>query len=165
MTPIKMLKYKYYTLKFCNFVAMKPFGAAFEYERERNRELLLAFRSLLAQAKRVNTKEIFKQLVEMPCSRFWVSPERATQVVYRLQRGDALNDKSYATKKAMFMEIFQRTMRIKKREPSRQIPDIVSEVVCQRAPRFYLTPESARVILIQAKKQWKEEQQKQQHSR
>jgi hypothetical protein len=131
---------------------MRHTGATYEYEAERNGELLRTFRSLLAAENTIRLKQVLAKLVSMPSSRFWVSSERATIVITEMLKGGSIEAMS-PNKKAMFTEIYQRVKRLIKRYPGRPLNNIVAEVVEQPAPCFYLTPQSARVILHKAKKQ------------
>lgn len=134
---------------------MKTPGAKFEFERERNLDLLRTYRKLIASVSHIDQALIYKQLVEHPSKRFWVSEERANIVVSSMMRGCSI-DHMNPSKRAMFQEIYRRTLRMKQADPSRTIVDIVSQVVNQEAPHFYLTPGSARVILIRARRQCKD---------
>ena len=130
---------------------MRKHGACFEFERERNADLLSNYRRLIADTKHIDYKDIYRQLVMQPSKRFWVSEERAEYVVSAMISGKPITGMR-PNKMEMFCEIYRRAVRLLNERPRRSIADVVSEVVNQEAPQFYLTPESARVILIKAKK-------------
>ena len=88
----------------------------------------------------------------MPSLRFWVSPERAAIVIASIMKGDKL---SYMrnNKREMFREIYKRAMEIRKKLPNLTILETASIVVEQPAPKFYLTPGYAEIIVGKIKKQ------------
>lgn len=136
---------------------MKRIGAYFEYEEERNRDLMRAYREQLTQSKEVvSLPDVYRQVVDMPSKRFWVSEERATIVIGNIMKGHKL-EKMRPTKREMFFEIYSRVCELKKKRPNDSIYDLVFDVVNQPAPKFYLTPGSAKVIIFKIKKQWYEE--------
>lgn len=135
---------------------MKDYGCTFEYEKERNADLMRAYRVCLAGFKGfINIETLFASLVEMPSRRFWVSDQRATIVVSNMMKGMSLS-KMKPMKQEMFREIYRRVMEMKKEFPERTVFQLTSRVVEQPAPKFYLTPESARVICYKIKRGWYE---------
>ena len=130
---------------------MKPHGSKFEYENERDADLLRAFNQLVTQAKRISCPEIYGQLVNMPSKRFWVSEERATIVISSMLKGNKL-DGMRPCKKEMFYEIYRRVLKMREEKPSLSIPEIVFNVLRQEAPKFYITPKSAKYLIFYAKK-------------
>jgi hypothetical protein len=135
---------------------MKNFGSVFEYEQERNRDLMRAYREELANSKFIRMPEIYKAVVDKPSSRFWVSEERAAIVISHMMRGGNI-DNMRPLKREMFKVIYQRVMELKRHHPQLPVYQLVFQVVSQRAPKFYLTPGSAKVIICKIKKRWKKE--------
>ncbi len=138
---------------------MKYNGSDFRFKQERNNDLVRAFHELIRSAERVCILDIYKQVVNMPSARFWVSEERAAVVIGAMMRGDKL---AYMrnTKREMFEEIYRRAMIIARRNPEMTSLEIATIVVRQPAPKFYLTPESAAKYIKEAKKQWYEQRKK-----
>ena len=132
---------------------MKNFGSKSEYHRERARDLLRAYFRYLETCPRVSMPDVFKRVVEMPAARFWVSAPRATVVVANILRGDGLRYMR-PNKRAMFLEIHRRVMNMKASHPDWSVSRLVDAVVAQPAPKFYLAPGSARVLILKARKQW-----------
>lgn len=132
---------------------MKKRGAVFEHTKERNDDLLSAYCQQLASCGEMRASEVFKKIVEMPSRRFWVSERRAAAVVAAIMRGNKLQNMG-AMKKAMFEEIHRRVLALRERQPKAPLIDLCSQVVNQRAPKFYLTPGSAEVIICKARKAW-----------
>ena len=52
----------------------------------------------------------------------------------------------------MYDEIIRRVIEMRQQQPRERINRLVWEVICQPAPRFYLTEKSAYVILNRIKK-------------
>ncbi len=132
---------------------MKKKGAVFEFTDERNDDLLSAYCRQLASCSHIRASEIFKRTVEMPSRRFWVSERRAAAVIASIIKGNSLTNMG-EMKKAMFREIYRRVMRLRETNPTAPLIDLCSQVVNQRAPKFYLTPGSAEVIICKARKEW-----------
>ena len=135
---------------------MKWQGSKFEYEKERNDDLMRNYRNLLESSPYICMTDIYKQIVMMPAARFWVSEERATIVIASMIRGESIS-KMTKNKQEMFQEIFRRVQRIRKETPGITIYEACFTVVRQPAPKFYLTPGSAKVMICRTKKTWYEE--------
>lgn len=134
---------------------MKYVGSYFEYEQERNRDLLRVFELLMDRRQDLPMADIYARVVEMPSERFWVSESRATIVVSKIIGGDDL-DSMLPNKRAMFMEIYRRVIAQRMKRPGDSLYAITFDVVNSPAPRFYLTPGSAKVIISKIKRQWYE---------
>lgn len=132
---------------------MKYFGSCFEYEKERNEDLMRAYHQQIRMRKQIDLPDVFRAIVEMPSNRFWVSEERAAIVMARMMKGDRLTSMR-PTKREMFYEIFKRVMELKKEYPSMSVFELTFRTVRQPAPKFYITCGSAKVIIYKIKKQW-----------
>lgn len=114
------------------------------------------YRKLVEESEYVSLPLIFKEVVNQPAARFWVSEERAAIVIASMMRGEKLKG-MLPNKQDMFREIYKRAMRLRKSRPELTVPELAFYVVRQPAPKFYLTPGSAKVIISSAKKKWYEE--------
>lgn len=123
---------------------MKHKGACRDFNRQRDLDLLRAYRQAAAAASFID-RSIFKAVVALPSERFWVSEERAVRVVSAMLAGKPLH--LSPCKQEMFGEIYRRALFFLRANPSLSLTDVISRVLSQRAPKFYLTPESARVII------------------
>ncbi len=132
---------------------MKKTGDVYELKEERDAELLRTFRLHLMQDGMVRLPECAERTVMSPTSRFWVSRERATLVMYGLLRGKGLDGMS-RTRREMYGEIFRRVLAAREEHPDWTVADLTDYVVRQPAPRFYLTPKSAVVILCRIRNGW-----------
>lgn len=134
---------------------MKQRGCSFEYEDERAKDLLRAYREAIAQAPVIRLQEIFEIVVRMPSRRFWCSEERASIVVAAIERRGLLSIKNMQTqKREMYTEIYRRYKKLRTLHPSLSLQAIVGFVVSHPAPRFYLTPASARIIYFRIKRRY-----------
>ena len=131
---------------------MKHKGSTFEYKDERDRDLLRAYREQLMLCDTIDLTEVFKKVVLMPSARFWVSEERAAIVIARMFKGDKLESMKPNTRE-MYEEIFKRVKDMKEHNPDMSLFDILFRVVRQPAPKFYLTPDSAKVITTRIKRE------------
>jgi len=122
---------------------MKHPGNTSYFTQMRNQELMRAFRLVLAQKKYFDVKKDFALVVELPCSRFWVSEERATAVISAMLRGQPILDTMRPTKREMFLEIFRRVKEKQQELPDIPLCDIVFLVVISPAPKFYMNPKHA----------------------
>lgn len=132
---------------------MRRLGDVYEFKEERDRELLQTFHLNLMRRGAIKLSECVKRTVMSPSSRFWVSKERATLVMYSMLRGKS-NEGMSLTRQEMYREIYRRLLLLKQEHPDWSVSQLTEVVVRQPAPRFYLTPKSALVILCKVRKQW-----------
>ena len=131
---------------------MKHHGCILEFTDERNDELMRAFRESINKRTYINITEISEEVVNMPCSRFWVSEERAMVVVAALISGKPVLDAMRPTKREMFQEIYHRVLNLKKQSPKASMFELVIKAVNSPAPKFYMTPRSAMETIYKIKK-------------
>lgn len=132
---------------------MKNVGSTFEYEDARNEDLMRAYQRVLCMSGDKSAADVYKKVAEMPAERFWVSEERAAIVISNMFKGRSIANMR-SNKREMYEEIFRRVQALKKERPEDTIYELTFEVVQQPAPKFYLTPESARIIIHYIKKKW-----------
>lgn len=135
---------------------MKHIGSVFEYEEQRNEDLMRAYREEIGKAGVIRILDIFRAVVDQPSERFWVSEERAFIVISRMAKGDKL-ETMRPLKREMYVEIYSRYLALRAKHPDRSMRHLVSMAVSQRAPKFYMEPASARLIVYKQKKKWKRE--------
>lgn len=133
---------------------MKHQGSTFEYEDQRNEDLMRAYRQEIDDAEHIRVANIFASVVERPSERFWVSEERAFIVISYMSKGDTL-DNMRPLKREMYQEIYRRYMLLREKFPDKTMRQLVSMIVNQPAPKFYIEPASARVIICKIKKKWR----------
>jgi hypothetical protein len=132
---------------------MKNFGCKSEYHQERTHDLLRAYFRYLETCDIVRMSDVFKHVVEMPAARFWVSIPRASVVVAKIDRGDDLLYMC-ANKREMFFEIHSRVCKLRAKHPTWTLRRLVDHAISQPAPKFYVAPGSARILILKARKQW-----------
>lgn len=137
---------------------MKNVGSTFEYEDARNKDLMRAYKKALSESGG-SAADVYRKVAEMPAQRFYVSEERAAIVISNIHKGRSIANMR-ANKREMYEEIYRRVLLLQKERPGDSIYDLTFEVVQQSAPKFYLTPESARVLIHYIKKQWYEQRKK-----
>lgn len=142
---------------------MKTKGAFMEYSQERSDDLMRAYYDYLTVCSYIRMPEVYNTIVNMPSQRFWVSDIRAANVVSSIMRNNARLDKMRATKREMYEEIYRRVMKLSKEYPNLSIIELCSEVVTQPAPKFYLTPGSAKIMICKARKEWLRRKQQKSH--
>lgn len=127
---------------------MKKPGSIIQFNAQRNAELHKAFMAILSDSSiRVKSLcDMFALAAAAPCSRFWVSDERAAEVISALLSGKEFPD-MVCQKRRMYDEILHRVKVILEENPGIPVAHAVLRVVNSPAPEFYLTPLSARTII------------------
>lgn len=131
---------------------MKHKGALMEFSNERANDLLRAYDEYIASCKSISMPEVYKNIVNMPSRRFWVSDIRAALVVSAIIRGEARLDKMCRSKREMYQEIHRRVIDMRQLYPHMSVSQLCEMVIVQPAPKFYLTPGSAKVMICKARK-------------
>jgi phosphotransacetylase len=137
---------------------VKHKGNHYEYSDERDRDLLKVFNEKFTSSE-MNTYviDIMKEVVCSPSSRFWVSEDRAAIVISNMMRDRSCLDGMIESKKRMYEEILKRTLDVIDNNPGIALINAVRMVVAEKAPEFYITPESAIIIIHRIKKRCYEE--------
>lgn len=131
----------------------KHFGSIMDFTRQRNEDIMRAYREQLALADYIVMPEIFRKVAESPAKRFWVSEERAAVEVSRMLVGKPFS-RMRANKREMFKEIFRRYIALRDLHPRKSLPELVSIIVNQPAPRFYLTPRTVGEFVYRINNGW-----------
>lgn len=108
------------------------------------------YRRCLAEAPHIVLADVFRRVSLSPASRFWVSEERASTVVLAMLAGRILPPMRQ-NRREMFQEIFSRFIRLRRDRPDLSFPEAISIVVCQPAPKFYLTPRTVEEFIRRIK--------------
>lgn len=131
---------------------MKKLGAKMEWADERLDDLMKAYYSYIRQVKFINMDDVYKNIVNMPAKRFWVSDIRAALVVAAIIRGENVLENMWPLKREMYTEIYNRVMCLKLKYPDFNVSQLSAMVIAQPAPKFYLTPGSAKMMICKARK-------------
>ena len=134
---------------------MKYKDSESDFKRERDADLLRAYREIISERDNIRLSEIEQKLAQSPSRRFWVSEDRAYIVILDLLKGKSL-DNMIPTRKEMYQEIFRRFQIHKSNEPQLSNMEIIKRVCAEKAPSFYLTPQSIHVILSRVRKEEKQ---------
>lgn len=126
---------------------MKKKGSYCDFTRRRDEELLAAFRRCIRQMPCISLPSLLRQVVSQPCSRFWVSPERATAILTRMFQGQDVSATMRPPKREMYRELFRRAQRIRALFPTMSIAHIAARAVYSPAPQFYIAPAAAKIYL------------------
>lgn len=130
---------------------MKHKGNRCQFIARRNRDLLNVIRALLGSRHFCRAHNVYAAAVNQPAPRFYVSEERAAEVLKRIDNGDPLND-MLPLRRRMFFDI-KRMLQIRQRQSPVLSPrQLLCEVIHSTAPCFYLTPHSAMTILARHRK-------------
>lgn len=132
---------------------MKPHGSNSEFKQQRNDDLMRAYHELIKSAQYILMPEIYRKVVDMPTRRFWISEGRAAIVISAMMKGDTLENMG-PLKREMYNEIYSRVIKLREKKPDLPIIQLVEMVVEQPAPKFYLTPGSAKVLICKIRKEW-----------
>lgn len=125
-----------------------------EYSQERSDDLMRAYDEYIQSCDYIRMPEVYNNIVNMPSRRFWVSDIRAALVISAMMRGEARLDKMCASKREMYEEIYRRVAIMREKHPSKTTSELCAMVVIQPAPKFYLTPGSAKIMVCKARKEW-----------
>lgn len=120
--------------------------STFEYEEERNENLLRAFYERCKATPSAQVSTIISDTVGMPSDRFYVSDERAARVINALLQGREY-PKMLPTHRQMYAEILRRVIELREVHPHWCVMQLVRQVLRTPAPQFYLTPSSAYTII------------------
>lgn len=132
---------------------MKKKGAVMEYSKERSDDLMRAYRETISNCKHIVMPEVYNAIANMPSRRFWVSDTRAALVVSAIMReGEKALNGMWPSRREMYKEIYNRVIALKEVYPHKSITELCSKVVEQPAPKFYLTPDSAKILLCKIKR-------------
>ena len=141
------------TLQPTNIMTVKYYGCIQDFTEERNKELIRVYREKLAEAEYVIMPKILEQVANSPCSRFWVSEERAAIVVSSMLAKKKLHNMRQ-NKREMFEEIFRRFLLLQRQCPKASIYELAIKVVNQPAPKFYMTPRTVGELIYRIKNGW-----------
>lgn len=133
---------------------MKHKGALMEYAEERLEDLMRVYDKYISSCDYIRMPDVYKAIVNMPSHRFWVSDTRAALVVSAMMRGEANLECMWPLKREMYEEIFRRVVELGKIYPDLKTSELCAIAVTQPAPKFYLTPGSAKILVCKARKEW-----------
>lgn len=131
----------------------KILGSTLEYSDERIAAFMREYERYIASCDHIRVSDMVEYIVNRPCPRFWVSDIRAAVVIAGMLKGATLKNMR-PTKREMFQEIFRRVIQLRSINPAMSVSQLVSTVIRQPAPKFYLSPSSAKIMFYKSRKLW-----------
>lgn len=125
---------------------MKRKGCKSDFSEERDRELRRAY---FSQGVYNTSDEIMQKTVKTPASRFWVDPERARDVISRMEKDPHALEGMFPERQRMYRELYSRYRSHRRRNPGSTKIDCVSMAVYSGAPEFFLSPKTARRMIYE----------------
>ena len=129
----------------------KYYGSILDFTKQRNTDLLNNLRRVLHSMKYISMPEAFRLVADSPAQRSYVSEERATIVISSLISGRNI-PKMRKNRHEMFHEILRRYIILRLKFPHKSMLELISEIVNQPAPKFYLTPRTVGEFIYRIKK-------------
>lgn len=130
---------------------MKKKGSVCSFKDEKERALWRAYKAVLGRLHFFDVEEDFVEVVNMPCSRYWVSEDRCYNVISKMLCGEDVLFYMHASKREMFEDIYNK---VKKEMDENDISlrDAVFNVVNGGAPKFFMSEKYARRIIYRLKR-------------
>ena len=123
---------------------MKKKGCISDFTRERAAELRAAF---FNQGVYSTCDSVMQKTVKTPASRFWVDPERARDVMSRMEKNPASLQRMLPERQRMYTDLYRRYNEIRRRFPEQNKLESVTMAIYSGAPEFYLSSSRARSII------------------
>ena len=123
---------------------MKRKGNKGDFYTERDAELRAAF---FSQGVYSTCDEIMEKTVKTPTSRFWVDPDRARDVMSRIEKDPDSVAGMHPDRRRMYLELYKRYRKIRHNNPAQSKIQAVAMAIFSGAPEFFLSPATARSII------------------
>lgn len=123
---------------------MKRKGNKCDFLALRAAELRKAF---FSQNFYSTSDEVMKKTVKTPTSRFWVDPDRARDVISRIEKDPAATDGMHPDRRRMYLALYDKYKTLRRRNPMASKIECISIAIYSGAPEFFLAPSTARSIL------------------
>lgn len=133
---------------------MKHKNSKSDFLHERICDLMRAYNEYMASCTHIRMPDVYAAIVNMPSKRFWVSDSRTAIVIRGMKKGVPVLDSMWPLRKEMYEEIYRRVIALAEKHPKLSVETLCTVVVSQPAPKFYLSPGSAKVMICKARKQW-----------
>lgn len=123
---------------------MKKKGCTSDFTRQRKEELRKAF---FSQGVYSTSDAVLERTVKTPASRFWVDPDRARDVMSRIEKDPQSLTRMHPERQRMYTAIFRKYQEIRHQFPNQSKIQSVTMAIYSGAPEFYLSTSRARTIL------------------
>lgn len=123
---------------------MKRKGSRSDFNEARDREIRSVF---FSQEVYSTGDAVVKKIAASPSSRFWVDPDRARDVMSRIEKDPEALDRMNPERKRMYLALYERYSRLRSQDPKMSKIDCVSLAIYSGAPEFFLAPSTIRSII------------------
>lgn len=123
---------------------MKRKGNTCEFREKRASELRAAF---FSQEVYSTCEEVMRKTVKTPASRFWVEPERARDVLTRMERNPESVSGMHPERQRMYKALYEKYRSLRLKNPEESKISCVTMAIYSGAPEFFLSPATARTII------------------
>ncbi len=123
---------------------MKKKGSISDYNAERNAELRAAF---FNQNHYSTSDNVMKKVIKTPSSRFWVDPDRARDMMSRLEKDPDTLCGMLPERQRMYKSLFKKYQKLRRQHPAATKIEAVTMAIYSGAPEFFITPSTARTLL------------------
>lgn len=122
---------------------MSKKGRTVDFTAQKKTEIYNAFRDVLESVPPYTPIfDIAKKAIELPCSRYWISPEQAWKTISAILRGKLTLISLTPHRRKMILSIMQRC------NDDYTLPNVES-VVLSSAPKYYITAGTALILYYQ----------------
>lgn len=124
---------------------------------ERNMDLHEAYKRVIDNSSFIVLEDVLTKTVNSPAKRFYISSDRVYGVLVRWDiRGETTKLIS-EERQEMYEEIYRRVKLLRENKKDTVLAHLIEEVIEQPAPKFYIKPESAKIILCRHKQTLKKQ--------
>lgn len=139
---------------------MRKAGDVFAFTEQRDMDLLSAYQRQISRQLqlygRINATGLIQKVINSTASRYWVSSERASVVINKLEKGESI---SYMkpNKIRFYSELYKEFCSYREKHPGMPKKHIVEIVVTYPAPCFGMTQRVASNIIRKMRRKCQEE--------
>lgn len=108
-----------------------------EKER-RDKDLYALYKRIVFDAEELSCKDIVEEIYNSPAPRFYVCVKTAVEAVQAILKGGRIS-RMLPERQRMYAEIFRRFLDRHEVFPEHSVEEVVSFVIQQQAPSFYMT--------------------------
>lgn len=127
-----------------------------ECAEERTADLMRAYDDYISSCACIRMPEVYETIANSPAPRFYVSDSRASVVVSAMLTNRSRHYRRMRPlKREMFQEICRRVIVMQRKQPEKSILECCRDIVTQPAPKFYITPNTAKCIICKHRDEWK----------
>ena len=118
---------------------------------DRNKDLYETFRKLLDTKDVIILNDILTLTVNSPAKRFYVSADRVYGVLVRWASTGVVTRLITPERQEMFEDLYKIVAELRKEQPTIPLLHIIERAIEYPAPKFYIKPDSAKIILCKYK--------------